>query len=239
VIAALAAAGGVFYTGLSLDATQAQNDVAARSQVADRFTKAVDQLDGTGPEHLQARIGAIYALESLARDSPSDHPTVVEVLAAFIRSTASKPGRRSFGNFDPCPDIDTPADVQAALTVLGRRETSHDNSRGQIDLSYTCLRGVNLDDGRFAGANFRGVDLSHSTLVRTDLSGADLVQADLTATYLAETNLHKAMLINADLKDAYLLRTRLTHTTIMLVRHNDETLIVDVRVDAQTRGIWW
>jgi hypothetical protein len=31
------------------------------------------------------RIGGIYALERIARDSAIDHPTVMEVLAAFIR----------------------------------------------------------------------------------------------------------------------------------------------------------
>ena len=31
------------------------------------------------------RIGGIYALERIARDSAKDHPTVMEVLTAFIR----------------------------------------------------------------------------------------------------------------------------------------------------------
>jgi hypothetical protein len=31
------------------------------------------------------RIGGIYALERIARDSAPDHPTVTEVLAAFVR----------------------------------------------------------------------------------------------------------------------------------------------------------
>ena len=30
-------------------------------------------------------IGGIYALERIARDSAKDHPTVMEVLTAFIR----------------------------------------------------------------------------------------------------------------------------------------------------------
>jgi Pentapeptide repeats (8 copies) len=32
------------------------------------------------------RLGGIYALERIARDSPRDQPTVVEVLSAFIRT---------------------------------------------------------------------------------------------------------------------------------------------------------
>lgn len=50
--------------------------------MTDRYTKAVDQL---GPDKLDERIGGIYALERVARDSFTDHPIAMEVLAAFIR----------------------------------------------------------------------------------------------------------------------------------------------------------
>ena len=50
--------------------------------MTDRYTKAIEQL---GSDKLDVRIGGIYALERIARDSPRDHPTAMEVLAAFIR----------------------------------------------------------------------------------------------------------------------------------------------------------
>jgi len=50
--------------------------------VADRYTKAIEQL---GSDKFDVRIGGIYALERIARDSARDHPTVMDVLAAFIR----------------------------------------------------------------------------------------------------------------------------------------------------------
>jgi hypothetical protein len=61
----------------------ARNFVLSREgQVTDRYTKAIEQL---GSEKLDVRIGGIYALERIARDSARDHPTVMEVLTAFIR----------------------------------------------------------------------------------------------------------------------------------------------------------
>ena len=36
-------------------------------------------------DNLDVRIGGIYALERIARDSARDHSTIMEVLAAFIR----------------------------------------------------------------------------------------------------------------------------------------------------------
>ncbi len=50
--------------------------------MTDRYTKAIERL---GSDKLDVRIGGIYALERVARDSARDHPTVIEVLAAFIR----------------------------------------------------------------------------------------------------------------------------------------------------------
>src|SRR5215469_6153596 len=58
-------------------------ELTEQGQVTDRYTKAIEQL---GPDKgLDVRIGGIYALERVARDSPRDHPTVMEVLAAFVR----------------------------------------------------------------------------------------------------------------------------------------------------------
>jgi hypothetical protein len=50
--------------------------------VTERYAKAIEQL---GSDKLEVRIGGIYALERIARDSARDHPTVMEVLAAFVR----------------------------------------------------------------------------------------------------------------------------------------------------------
>jgi hypothetical protein len=36
-------------------------------------------------EALDVRIGGIYALERVARDSDKDHPTVIKVLTTFVR----------------------------------------------------------------------------------------------------------------------------------------------------------
>jgi hypothetical protein len=64
LIAALAAASGVYYTGRSLDASRAQNETAKQSSLTDRFTKAVDQLDRAGQEHQQARLGCDLLYET-------------------------------------------------------------------------------------------------------------------------------------------------------------------------------
>jgi hypothetical protein len=69
------AAGALLFTALNFR-------LARQGQVTNRYTDAITQL---GSDKLDVRIGGIYALERIARDSARDHPTITEVLAAFIR----------------------------------------------------------------------------------------------------------------------------------------------------------
>ena len=107
--AGVLAAGALLYTALSFQ-------LAREGHVTDRYTKAIEQL---GSERLDVRLGAIYALERIMIDSSRDHPTIVEVLAAFVREHASA-APNSAGNGEQT-EQQSPlgTDVQAAVTVLG------------------------------------------------------------------------------------------------------------------------
>lgn len=228
MIAALATAAGVYFTGRSMEAVRTQNAVAEQGQLTDRFTKAVDQLDRAGGDHLQARLGGIYALERLARDSPRDQPTVIEALSAFIRSTTPRPRSASVpGAYDACPD-GTKTDVQAALTVLGRRNSHHDGA-SRIDLRSTCLPGADLH-----AADFTAADLTHANLYRADLTRANLARANLTDADLLSADLTRANLTGADLTRTYLVGTNLTET-----RHDERTVVNNATADTTTKGVWW
>lgn len=61
-VTAITAIGALIFTGLSLNATRdqiaaarEQNGVVEQGQYTDRYTKAVEQLDRTGPDHPQHR----------------------------------------------------------------------------------------------------------------------------------------------------------------------------------------
>ncbi|AVZ77081.1 pentapeptide repeat-containing protein [Streptomyces lunaelactis] len=151
----------------------ARNFLLAREgQVTDRYTKAIGQL---ASEKGDERIGGIYALERIMTDSARDHYTIVEVLAAFVREHAQPPT----GADEADPRV--PADVQAALTVLGRRPRRPELELRPINLIGTWLRKADL----------RGADLEGSVLCRANLHGADLIR----------TRLQGAHLDGADLRD--------------------------------------
>jgi hypothetical protein len=129
----LTLAAGVFVAG-ALWFTAQNYRLSRQGQVTDRYTKAVEQL---GSGMLDVRIGAIYALERIARDSAGDHPTVMEVLAAFVREHSHEQWPQADKSAYP-----TRPDVHAALTVIGRRNTRRD--RQPIDLMRANLARANL-----------------------------------------------------------------------------------------------
>lgn len=151
-------------------------------QVTERFSKAVEQL---GSDKLEVRLGGIYALERIAKDSEKDHWTIMEVLTSFVLAHSSI--NLMTDSQKQSNPITT--DIQAALTVIGRRDSSQDQKGKKIDLSIANLATANLKGANFRGANLKGVNFS----------GADLEQADLRDVYLSEANLTRANLNGAKL----------------------------------------
>lgn len=64
-----------------------QAELSREGQVTGRYVEAIKLL---ASDNLTERFGGIYSLERIIRDSEKDHPTIVEVLAAFIRQRAGK-----------------------------------------------------------------------------------------------------------------------------------------------------
>jgi uncharacterized protein YjbI with pentapeptide repeats len=210
--AGLFAAGALVFTARNFTVSRRTLELTEQGQVTDRYTKAIEQL---GSDKLDVRIGGIYALERIARDSARDHPTVMEVLTAFIREHSREQW--------PPPDIGsseqgrlTRPDVQAAVTVVGRRDAARDREYALfIDLTAAHLTGAQLVGAELTGAhldraNLSGADLTAAHLTRADLSGADLSGADLLSAYLGGAYLNDADLTGAELNDADLTGAELT-----------------------------
>ena len=184
--AGLLATGGVLFT--------VRKFVLSRDgQVTDRYAKAIEQL---GSEKLDVRIGGICALERVARDSARDHPAVMEMLAAFIREHSHEQGPPP-GPSGRARERSLRPDVQAALTVVGRRLTERDI--GPVDLARADLIGADLSGARLSRADLTEAVLAHAVLARADLPAAKLVRADLTGADLGGARLTGADLTRADL----------------------------------------
>jgi len=83
--AGVLAFGALVYTALNFR-------LSREGHVTDWYTKAIEQL---GSEHLDVRLGAIYALERIIIDSPRDHPATAG--KAMRGGTGTSPGRQPTG----------------------------------------------------------------------------------------------------------------------------------------------
>ena len=129
--------------------------VAEEGHITERFTRAIAQLGDK--ENMAIRLGGIYALERLAKDSEKDHGPIMEVLTAYVRENAPRQGE-----YAEKVAAKPPTDIQAILTVIGRRETTGKN-RGNDRL--------NLIGTHFAGVIILNANLSRAILLGTNLSG--------------------------------------------------------------------
>ena len=180
-----------------------QSQLSREGQNTERFTRAIDQLDYT--KAVEVRLGGIYALERIARDSPeTDHWPIMEVLTAYVREHAqwseAKPGSEESSD-----EVKPAVDIQAVLTVLGRRSQWFQNGELQcLDLRQTDLRRANLPSAHLEGASFGGAHLERANLGEAHLEGAALGGAHLERAYLFAAHLEGANLGGAHLERAYL-----------------------------------
>lgn len=204
---------GLIYTARTLQSTQ-------EGQITDRYTKAVEQLASPS---VDVRLGAIYALQRIAVDSPKDRLTVRNVLAAFVRDhdfcTAQPPATQCAA---PITDLVLarsskllPADVYAALTTASSLSTGKDDladfSESRFprvyfpqgaDLRYADLHDADLTFAGLYKVNLMFVDASGACLTAANLTGADLSHADLRGADLSLAQLSGANLSGADLRGA-------------------------------------
>jgi hypothetical protein len=230
---------GLYFTWRTLQ-------VNREGQITERFTRAIEQLGAThgdNSKNLELRLGGIYALERIARESEEDHWSIMEVLTAYVRQHAPRRPEEAQQveedatvekesvedsilrllpkKSEPSEVSDLAADIQAIMTVIGRRTRSWGHGEPEpLDLHETNLPGTNLESAdltgaNLSGANLSGADLTGAWLPGANLSGANLSEAELsganlsaadgstaTGTFWARANLSAADLSGANLMDA-------------------------------------
>jgi hypothetical protein len=61
-------------------------------------------LNAKNEPNVEVRLGAIYALERIAYDSPRDHWPIIEVLTAYVRQNAPAPAQDELGAEEECEE---------------------------------------------------------------------------------------------------------------------------------------
>ena len=179
--------------------------------VADRFTKAVEML--SDKERLEVRIGGIYTLERIAKDSKKDSIVVTKLLLAFVRRKT----RESDYIRDHSPWL-----VDSECSIEDRiNEENYPEEDIQI-----CLEAVvsdsrinqnitlSLDNANLQNANLFNYDLSNFSLKNTNLVLAFLQDSKLNGSLLIDTMLMKADLRYSEFKKAVLVRVDFSNSDL-------------------------
>lgn len=214
---------------------------------AERFYRACEQL-GNPSRHV--RLGALYALESIAKDSDRDFDQVVSVISAYVREEARKDESASYDYVRAEPGTAQssrcPEDIQAALTILGRRRTIRDQDDGPpLDLSNTVLSGARLRDANLQKAIFDNSVMHNVRIHDCNFARAQFKHADVRGSEFYSTDLRQTNFVSANLEDALLwftprretedepmfhhvvlLKANLTNTTILT---NDLFQVIGLR----------
>jgi uncharacterized protein YjbI with pentapeptide repeats len=170
------------------------HDLLISNQVAKGF-----ELLGNKERQLQQRLGGIYALEGVMNASREYHQPILEALCVFVRDET----KAITGDGPPATD------VQAALTVIGRRDASGEGPFQNPDLANAHVPKAALIRAKLSRANLRNADLSGANLIGADLNAADLSAADLSGATLGDADLTDADLTDANLSGAFLYSAKL------------------------------
>jgi hypothetical protein len=159
------------------DQALAQQRAAQDLLISNQVAKGFEQL--AGKETLM-RLGGIYGLEGVMNTSEQYHQSVLEALCAFVRD----------GTIGMIVGKHPTTDIQAALTVIGRRAAREGD---RVDLSAARIAGANLSSAGLSGANLFFADLRGANLSSADLTSADLSDANLSDVKdLSQAQLDKA-----------------------------------------------
>jgi hypothetical protein len=233
----------------------AQTEADRQRRIVETFSKAVEQL---GSDKLEVRVGAIFSLERISKESPDDYWTIMEVLAAFVRERvryttimarlserayflwlqAGRPEGRSEEFWADALRLErleqTPTDVAAILAVIERRSVEsqqrEEDNGWYFDLSGAYLRGADWEEFDLKYANLAGVHLEGACLVGARLEGADLSYAHLEEAMLSLAHLEGAWLEHAHLEGAWIGSAHLENAHLSHA-HLEEAILNDTHLE--------
>ena len=173
---------------------------------------------------MEIRLGGIYALGRIAKESKKDYWPIVKILTAYVKE-------KSPIDMEPCDVTKISTEIQAILEVLSDHEhpdtdvinLENVNLNGvclinNANLRFANLRGVSFKKAKLAWANFesadlQGANLESASIWSSNLQYANLIGANFEKASIQGANLKSARLVRANFKSASLSRANLKETT--------------------------
>ena len=161
----------------------------------------MDHQSGARQENVSVRIGGLYALQRIAKDSKDDLPTIIDVIRVFLihppyqkewreweekTKKHSKENKQDLSNkpslsdaeYILCPDIHVAIRIYKKLNPNNlpplRDVDWHGFNLDRIDLSNLDLTQAQLSNASLFACNLHNIILNHAQLLKTDLRYANL-----------------------------------------------------------------
>lgn len=195
---------------LKIHAFQVKVNQNQHQSPKERLRIAIEQLEN---KTIETSLAGINDLEQIAQNYPQYHWRIMDILTTFVRENAPyMPQEKITSNLSTKVSVD----IQAALTVIARRDVNKDPENEQLDLSHTDMRGANLNKANLEQTNLYQANLAEANLTEANLAGAILSAANLEGTNLYLANLEGAILSAASLKGANLFGANLQCASLYL-----------------------
>jgi hypothetical protein len=183
---------------LGIQAFQEKINQTQHKSPKEHLRRAIEQLESNTIEN---SLAVINDLEQIAKNHPQYHWIIMNILTIFIRkNTLYLPQEEVTINLLEKIRLN----IQAALTVIAKRDINKDPENEQLDLSYIDMRGANLNKANLQQTNLYKANLAGANLTEANLAGAILSAANLEGANLYLANLEGAIVSAANLKGANL-----------------------------------
>ena len=183
-------------------------DLGEKGNITERFKNAIEHL---GKKSESIRMGGVYGLYHVARESREYVDTVLKILCAHAKSVMAESGYADKKK--------PPNEIMAILDILSSATFVEGNKNTKIfkkvDISGWDLHGADVSALNMEFISGLKVNLSSATLSKVNLSGAKLSGANLSGAKLLRTNLSNATLSEINLSGARLLRPNLSGARLL------------------------
>ena len=149
-------------------------EIQLHNAIDERFNNAITLI---GNARAATRLGAIYALDHIARDTyqkeKSYTKTVFQILCSFIRETTNAKTYKTQYKEKPSVEIQTIID----LLFKAHENTFHGYAALEADLSYSYLHGADFSQAHCEGADFHFAHCEDADFTFAHCGGAKFWEA--------------------------------------------------------------
>jgi hypothetical protein len=151
------------------------------------------------------------------KESPKDRRAILETLCAYIRNNSpleisSEKQQREYFSGEWWPEPTRRTDVQAAITVIGRRDANSKKSRLALDLTNANLSGYDFSRLDLTKASFRNSCLRTGNFRKATLDSANFRMTNLDHVRMKFSSIQKAKLRKCSMRYAVISSTNFSNS---------------------------